>query len=334
MTGSGATTSYPVYVGVWTNWSLGGRVTGLTVTLSHRDGAFLTAFLALFVTFAGSKLWRITCFTLHQFLLSEKRQDGLYHQRQAILRNTVDEKTGLISFLRLVWAWRHKASRPFYRLLPVIALSFLTTAAFALASIFSSKINSSMSNEVLISSPNCGVYGLNSSTVVNTTARQEDEILDPWIAERVTSYTNYAQRCYTEDSTMMNCLPFVKNRLLSTVDQNASCPFQETICRHTNGNIRLDTGFLNSQADLGLNTPLNYQFNLRIATHCAPLRTDIYKKTVHYSPDKPYTQYYYGRQVSHENTTMNPYTIMVDQQTANESNWRNDSTPLPDYALK
>lgn len=58
-------TGYSAYTGVWTNWSHG-RIFGLTLTLSHRNGAFLTAFLALFVTFVGTCFWRITKFALHQ----------------------------------------------------------------------------------------------------------------------------------------------------------------------------------------------------------------------------------------------------------------------------
>ncbi|KAL9616477.1 MAG: hypothetical protein Q9160_008672 [Pyrenula sp. 1 TL-2023] len=328
----GAATNYPVHVGVWTNWSLGGQVTGSIITLNHRNGAFLTAFLALFVTFTGSKLWRIACFTLHQQLMSEKQQDGLYHQRQVVLRNALDEKVGLLSFLRLIWAWRHKATRPFYRLLPIIIFSFVIAAAFILAGIFSSKISSSMGNEVLISSPNCGLFGLNTSASTNTTAYQQAEILDPWNAEKITSYANYAQRCYSETSTITNCLPFVKVRLPSTVDQNASCPFQETICRHRDGNIRLDTGYLNSQADLGLNAPLDHQFDLRIATHCAPLKSDNYKRTVYYSVDKPYTEYFYGSQLPNGNKTAS-HTFMAEQQNPNEWSWRNSSKPFADYAL-
>lgn len=57
--GVDASLDYPVFLGVWTNWSLGGRVTGSTITLTHRNGALLIAFIALFVTFSGSRLWRI-----------------------------------------------------------------------------------------------------------------------------------------------------------------------------------------------------------------------------------------------------------------------------------
>lgn len=77
---------YPVYLGAWTNWSHG-KISGLTITLTNQNGALLTAFLALFVTFTSTCFWRILSFTLHQHLSSSSAQDGLYHQRQSILRN-------------------------------------------------------------------------------------------------------------------------------------------------------------------------------------------------------------------------------------------------------
>lgn len=41
-----------IYTGFWVNWTYG-PVKGATITLSHRDAGFLTAFLALFVSVAG-----------------------------------------------------------------------------------------------------------------------------------------------------------------------------------------------------------------------------------------------------------------------------------------
>ena len=66
-----AAVDYPIYLGVWTNWSLGGRIKGSTITLDHHNGALLTAFLAVFIAFAGSRLWRIVCFVIHWTFLSK-----------------------------------------------------------------------------------------------------------------------------------------------------------------------------------------------------------------------------------------------------------------------
>lgn len=54
---------------------------------SRSDGGLLSSFIALFVTFSGTCFWRLACFVLHLRFSSYRPEDGLYHQRQAILRN-------------------------------------------------------------------------------------------------------------------------------------------------------------------------------------------------------------------------------------------------------
>lgn len=322
---------YPVYLGVWTNWSRGGQITGSTLTLSHQNGALLTAFIALFVTFTGSRLWRIGCFVLHQALLSkpDQPQDGLYHQRQAILRNTMDEKTSFMSLLRVLLAWRRRAYRPFYRLMPIIAFALFITIIVTLGSIFSSKISSASGFEVLLQSASCGVP-VGGIPGKEPTMQQVTDIYQPWLADKLTSYTNIAQRCRSSLSRAEPCSPFVKSNLPTTIDQDAECPFHEKICRSSKGNVKLDTGYLNSQADLGLNSPIDLQFNMRVVTHCAPLNTRGYRKIVYFSPDRPHVEYYYGAQQAGKPL----FTYDVEQQSIEELKWQNYSLSFADYRLE
>lgn len=339
--GLGGSLDYPVYLGVWTNWSLGGRVTGSIITLTHRNGALLTAFLAIFVTFSGSRLWRLSCFALYQFLTKpDISQDGLYHQRQAILRNATDSTSGSVKLLQSFWAWRLKANHPRSRVIPIILFSIFMTAALAAASLLSSKISSIMGNEVLIASPQCGLpewtAGLSPHT--EPTPDQAYNVLSPWYAEKATSYANYAQRCYSSRSTRDACAPFVQRQLLSSIDRNASCPFKKGICRHENSNIYLDTGHLNSQADLGINGPVDFQFTLRIITHCAPILSRNHEEVVKYSEDKPYVKYLFGPRTFEGNnlpsSTNGSQTYEVEQQSADELKWQARSSSLADYALE
>ena len=330
---------YPVYLGVWTNWSIGGRATGSTITMTHRNGALLTAFIALFVTFSGSRLWRISCFLLSQLLLAKPNipQDGLYHQRQAILRNASDGTSGSIELLRSMWAWRSMSRRPLPQIIPIFSFSIFMTAALAAASLLSSKISSAMGNEVLITSPNCGLpfYTPGVSPMQPPTLRQGNDILGPWLAEKITSYANYAQTCYSVRSTFDTCAPFVKRRLLSSIDRNATCPFSNTICRHEYGNIFVDSGYLNSQADFGINGPVDFQFNLRIMTHCAPIKTKDHEETINYSQDKPYVRYHLGQRTFVNDTDIGqPYTYEVEQMSPEELKWQNRTSSLADYALE
>ena len=335
-----ASINYPVYIGIWTNWSRGGQIKGSTITLNHRDGALLTAFLAIFIAFAGSRLWRILCFILYQ--LSRPRlhlahaQDGLHHQRQAILRNATDEKSGFLSLLYILLAWRRKASRPFTRMLPVIGLALFVSIALAIGSIFSSRISSDVGNEVLISSPECGINISNSS--VNPTVEQALEIENAWSVERMTSYANYAQRCYSDslaDSAgRSGCSPYTKRRLSSMIDRNASCPFEESICRSQHGNIRIDTGYFGSQ-DIGLNLPTDLQFKIRKTLQCAPLQSKNYQKVSNYSQDKLYTQYYYGSVLgAADKRPRGRFTYEVEVKSSEEIAWRQLNSPDADYSTQ
>lgn len=56
-----------------------GYVHGSTLTLPRELSIVLGAFLALFVKLAGSYLWGIICFTIHQINVSSRVQDNIYH---------------------------------------------------------------------------------------------------------------------------------------------------------------------------------------------------------------------------------------------------------------
>lgn len=289
-----SSTNIPVYTGVWTNWSRG-RIAGATLTLTHQNGALLTAFLAIFVAFVGTSFWRITSFTLHQFISTERPKDGLYHQTQAILRNSGNGTTGFTRLLRVLWAWRyHKTSQPFHRIGPLVIVTAAITVIFAVASIFSAKISSGMGNEVLISSKLCGNLGYDDSVDYN----ELQSIYEPYLSKLVYSYANYVQTCYTDntESKAEGCGLLTKRRLTSTIDRNATCPFTGNICRHKDQNIKLDTGHMNIDSELGFNVPPSLQYTFRFITHCAPLITTGYQKSFNYSNDISYMRYFYGPQ--------------------------------------
>lgn len=150
-----ATTGYPVHLGYWTNWSHG-RYTGSTITLTNRNGAILTSFLAIFITVMGTSFWRIVCFGLHQLYSSKVAQDGLYHQRQAILRNAGNESSSLFIYVRMLWTWPSGANG-LKRLAPLLGLTLASMVLFAGAGTLASKFVQ-MSDELLISGPHCGGY--------------------------------------------------------------------------------------------------------------------------------------------------------------------------------
>lgn len=119
-------------------------------------------------------------------------------------------------------------------------------------------------------------------------------IIYPWLSQSKKNSANYAQQCYSSNSSgTLECATFVKSRLGFTSNLNASCPFSDSICRSDDSNLLLDTELISSD-DLGINLPIDQRMYYRQVLHCAPLRTDGFKDNVSKKYSN-YTRYYYGR---------------------------------------
>lgn len=230
-----------VHLGHWTNWSYG-AARGSTVTLTRQDGALLTAFTALFVGYAGSRIWRIICFALHLVFSNEAPQDALYHQRQALLRNSLSGDTTVWDLCIVLWVWRKKARTKsiFIRILPLLVLGLITSLAFAAAGVFSAQISSSMGTEVLLSAKNCALVYQN----LDATATDYATFMLPYLTERNKAAFERADQCFSANATSGSCSTYVRPYFPLTVTTNASCPFKDRVCRNTTANIMVDTGQL------------------------------------------------------------------------------------------
>ncbi|KAF2204418.1 hypothetical protein GQ43DRAFT_469074 [Delitschia confertaspora ATCC 74209] len=299
----GISTQPEVHYGFWVNWSRG-QVLGSTLTLTQRNGAVLITFVALFITFVGSRFWRILCFWIHHAYTKPGPQDCLHHQRQAVLKNSDNATAGLINWYQLLKAWHRSGRRPYRRILPIALFTATVLILFTAASLLSSRISSATGNEVLIDGKNCGVNilghyiaGQDKNPEVETSP-EFFTILLPFLAQRLVSFSNYALSCYSDNNkNAPDCNTFVKARLHSTSNYTAGCPFRDDICRLTQRNLLIDTGYLNSDLDLGMNAQPKDRFFYRRKTHCAPLTTEGYKSSVNFTHSEAlvlYTQYHFG----------------------------------------
>jgi hypothetical protein len=114
------------------------------------------------------------------------------------------------------------------------------------------------------------------------------------MSQQTTAYLAYAQRCYMGAGNPDECRQYVKPRIPFNVTRNAPCPFDDHFCKA--GSIIIDTGFLNSNLDLGTNLPKEAQFDLRITTQCAPIHSSNYTSLHNQShlPDIPLVRYHLG----------------------------------------
>ncbi|KAI3320102.1 hypothetical protein HD806DRAFT_547610 [Xylariaceae sp. AK1471] len=144
---SDTSSQYPVYVGVWTNWSRG-HLLGTTLTLERQDSDLLIAFIAFFIAFVGSRAWRILCFIFHRACSTPNPQNVIYYQHQAILRNVSSAEDGIVLLLKIMWA--NRRSRRGLRPLVTVLVAAFCVAVFTVAGGYSSRISTAIGNEVLI----------------------------------------------------------------------------------------------------------------------------------------------------------------------------------------
>ncbi|KAI8627032.1 hypothetical protein F5Y19DRAFT_477924 [Xylariaceae sp. FL1651] len=285
----GTDSEYPIHLGIWTNWSRG-PIMGRTLTLEQEDANLLIAFTGFFIAFVGTRAWKIICFIFHRAYSTLEPQNAGYHQLQATLRNSSSPEDGFRLLALLLWRWRK--SRRWFRPVPILVVAAVSITGFTVAGGFSSRISTTMGNEVLIKSADCGYpMGTLGSDVEADYAYRANQ------ARNIDAASNYAEACYSGDSAgLTDCNRFVVKQLTdnSTVDTEAKCPFSDNICRNASTNLLLDTGYLDSHIHLGLNAPPEQRILWRNVLHCAPLVTEGFTSQVN-TPQGNVTRYHYGR---------------------------------------
>lgn len=285
---------------------------GATLTLSRRDADLLIAFTAFFIAFIASRAWRIVCFILHRIYSTPESQETIHHQNQAVLRNSSSPSEAIPLLLNLSWANRSSTKR--FRPLLAATIAAFCVSAFTIAGGFSSRISTAMGDEVLLNAVNCGY-------MVPPALASDLEIYSIYTNYRsgkLDNAANYAQQCYSDDTAgSLSCNRFTKQRIQGTIDANATCPFNNTMCRNDVGNIRLDTGLIDTHESFGLNAPADQRLQWRHVLHCAPLNTEGYT-TQDITPVDNFTLYHYGSTVTSGQSLDYVYRApSVDAQYAN-----------------
>jgi hypothetical protein len=263
-----------VYTGFWTDHTQG-CVLGGTLTLSNRSGNLLIAFFAVFVGIITVELWQLLCYAIHQIRSTHVDKDLLRQQQQVLLRNVTSTPKATLDFLRLGWAWRDTAPIRTWFWLPCVGA--LCTIAFNAAGLFSSRLAASPAS-VLVKSPHCGdlappwSQGFPSSNPLMN---------KKYLAAAVETFREnaygkvYVDACQDQQHTgLPQCQQLVKGILGQQNFSVIQCPFGDGICM--TDAIRVDTGYVSSNSDLGINSATKDSLLYRRVSDCTVLKQEGY----------------------------------------------------------
>lgn len=272
-----------VYEGIWTNWNRG-PVLGSTLTVNAYSASILSPALAIVISVAGSQLWRLFQFVLHQMRATSSDRSLIYHQHQVILRNTATDLNALWAFIRTAFAWRHqKEAKVLKATLPLLFCTVIHLVLIILLGIFSSWLLEA-DDEVLSRSPWCGTFYQTYIDAIYTTDGNDVDAV-----RKSMEYGNYINEQYGAiqqhvdicRNSVEGCdvLPTKKLTWTSSIVPKG-CPFDPTICHpDIDGSISFDTGFLSSDTHLGFNAKGCDRIVFRMTAQCAPLDDAKYSTT-------------------------------------------------------
>jgi hypothetical protein len=251
------------------------------LTVPTRQGNVIIAFLALFVAYTGTHLWKIVCFAFHQIQSNYAPQDGMYHQIQAILPTGLSDVTMLWRFGRISWAWRGKTRRVWPRAALLIGTCLVHFVAISIAGLFSSRVTDSTDQVLINASNNCGWYDLSPASEQGPKGNLTNGYVSSMDSLAVTGRTSvlqaqqYARLCYdwidgsTADTSLAACSSYVVSSIPSTINRTAACPFSPDAC--SGPAISFDSGWIDSNTHLGINARLEDRIQLRRNMTCAPV---------------------------------------------------------------
>lgn len=185
------------------------------------------------------------------------------------------------SLSRSAVAWRGKVNSPILNSIPLLLITFVHIAFFAVAGLFSSQVTNTAHGQALVRSDTCG-FPVELSNPRNTeSADLTTEELMVFNTEvllgrlTLTKSAAYVRSCYNDDtnSGTAACNIYVQPHLVginASAVNNASCPFGNDAC--TAPAVRYDSGYIHSGEDLGINCPDRDSLSFRRVTTCAPIK--------------------------------------------------------------
>lgn len=189
------------------------------------------------------------------------------------MRNSAQDSNTIVELFKLGYAWGRKSEKNIKR---VCRLSFIAIVHFALfhaAALMSSAIYST-TDEVLVRSNYCKVFPAGApDTALDNAWNMKERATARWALD-------WSRTCWNDDIDQTSqcailASPNFRNQQRVYTDQ--PCPFSPDLCLDPEaGAITIDSGKVNTNRDLGLNSRKGSSIDYRRVTTCAPLRTQEY----------------------------------------------------------
>ncbi len=168
-----------------------------------------------------------------------------------------------------------------------------------------------------------------------------EEIQDRFFAEKLYNAVNYAQQCYNtsnssgDESSVIGCNKYVVSCLPTAIaNYTSECPFQNDSCRDTQSTLRLDSGYVDTNNELGLNTPQNARLAIRYVLQCVPLKAEDYTSHA-VRNDRGWNRYHYGnRSNGSTNDSQAPVLDYIYEIEDINSQYPNKSSSLSSVSFK
>ncbi|KAK1020104.1 hypothetical protein LTR33_019218, partial [Friedmanniomyces endolithicus] len=139
-------------------------------------------------------------------------------------------------------------------------------AIFAVAGVFAGQVTKSASNNVLIHSAGCGDWDITNVT------QSGNSIWQTLVLQNTFADAEYARACYDSSRDSLTCGVYTNKTIHYAVNANATCPKQTGTCFFSDtAAYEMDTGLMDSNDALGLNSPKRERITYRKVTTCAPI---------------------------------------------------------------
>lgn len=171
---------------------------------------------------------------------------------------------------------------------PLLIISMLCFTVFYSAQLFTSMIWTTAGDRFLIQNGVCGRLDALGGSMDGLL------LLNRYWIDRIEEASIYERQCYSSLPNPGRCEKLPIPRIAWTM-QNSACPFTDpNLCTDDAVAVRMDTGYINSNSDLGANARSEDSIVYRKVVTCSPLKTH-FSVLDNNDPADRVLRYWYGR---------------------------------------